>query len=145
MRLLSFAVLLLGITALSPSYAQTRPDSPKALVERGMSAYLSGDASAAIKAWVKGSALESNTQALSQANFLRQIEDFYGKPQSIDILKEVVLSPRSQLIYCAVNYEKGIAYARFQAYRTESGAWISTEFRFHTEASQVLPTSLLSP
>jgi hypothetical protein len=145
MRLLSFAALLLGIAGLSPSYAQTGPDSPKALVESGMSAYLSGDASAAIKAWVKGSALESNTQALSQANFLRQIEDFYGKPQSIDILKEVVLSPRSHLIYFALNYEKGIAYGRLQAYRTGSGAWISTEFRFHTEASQVLPTSLYSP
>ncbi|KFN46719.1 hypothetical protein [Arenimonas metalli] len=115
----------------------------QALVERGADAYVADGPEAAIKVWIAGSGLEGNTQALTQANMLRQIEDYYGKPQGIDIIKRSRISPRSEIIYFAVNYAKGIAYGRFQAYRKTDGQWISTEFRFHTQANEILPPAVL--
>jgi hypothetical protein len=112
------------------------------LVERGVNAYVKDGADAAVKAWLKGSALETNTQALTQANTLRQVEDFYGKPEGLDIIKEHSISPRSQMIVFAINYAKGILYGRFQAYQIKSGNWVVTEFKFHTEAAALLPPEM---
>jgi len=115
----------------------------RGLVERGLAAYLKGGATDAIKTWIRGSALEGNTQATTQANSLRQIEDFYGKPQGITVLKEATIAPRVKTIYFTINYEKGVAFSRFNEYQKTDGTWIVTSFLFHTEASQVFPTSLL--
>jgi hypothetical protein len=137
-------LLLLTVLFLFSTGAVAQEAGPLALVERGAESYVTDGPEAAIKTWIAGSALEGNTQALTQANMLRQIEDYYGKPQGIDVIKRTKISPRSEIIYFAVNYEKGIAYGRFQAYRTTEGEWISTEFKFHTQANEILPSSVLN-
>ena len=143
MRLRYVLSLLLLVGPLSTAFAQNASDSAKALVENGFAAYLNGDASAAVKVWAKGSMLEGNPQAASLANDFRKVERAYGKPQSIDMLKQVTLSPRSQVVYFTINYETGIEYARFQAYRSTAGAWVLTHLLFNSDASQVLPASML--
>ncbi|MCZ8079902.1 MAG: hypothetical protein O9305_11760 [Rhodobacteraceae bacterium] len=112
------------------------------VVERGLDAYLKEGASAAVRGWLIGSALEGNPQALTQANSLRQVEDFYGKLESFAILGEHAISDRSRMVYFALNFAKGPAYGRMQVYRLGSGQWVSTEFKFHTEAAQVLPAHI---
>lgn len=132
---------LLAFAVSTPSQAQSV--SARALVEQGASAYVKEGASAAVAIWLKGSALEGNTQATSQANGLRQVEDFYGKPTGFDILKEVTLSPRSKLVFYAINFQKGLLYARMQAYELPTSGWVTTEFKFHTEAVNILPPSMV--
>ena len=134
-KLLAFALLLLAASAQASS-------TPAGVVQRGLDAYLKGDAVAAVKGWLEGSALEGNPQASTQANSLRQVEDFYGKPESYQLLGEHQIAERARMIYFAVNYTKGVAFLRFQVYRLASGQWVSTEFRFHTDANQVLPAHL---
>lgn len=114
----------------------------KALVSRGLSTYLTDGPEVAIKTWLKGSGMEGNTQALTQANSLRQIEDFYGKPESYDILRQNTISPRAEMIVFSINYAKGVVFGRFQAYKTKSGDWVTTEFKFHTEAAVILPAEM---
>jgi hypothetical protein len=140
-----FLVVFFVIIALGMSGATlAQPaEGARAIVERGMAAYLKGDAAAAMREWVKGTFMESNPQAMSQANSLRQIEDFYGRPQGYDLIKESTVTPRATTLYFTLNYERGIAFARLNAYRKADGAWITTSFFFHTEAAQVFPTSLL--
>jgi hypothetical protein len=100
---------------------------------------MQGTAEDAIRIWIKGSALEGNPQALTQANSLRQIEDFYGKPVSVDVVKEYEAGPKVRVLYVTINYQKGAAFAKFQVYRVPSGQWVSTQFFFHTDASQIFP------
>lgn len=126
-----------------PANAAQDPAGPRAVLERGVTAYLKADATAAMEAWIKGSAMESNTQALTQANALRQIEDFYGKVRGYDLVKEITVAPRAKTLYFTLNYEKGIAFGRLNAYRQDDGTWVTTSFFFHTEAPQVFPPSLL--
>ena len=114
-----------------------------ALIRKGAEAYVSKGAEAAINVWLSGSAVEGNTQATSQSNLLRQIESFYGKPESLDIIKQTPISPRSEMVYFTINYTKGIAYGRFQTYRTKADEWIATSFRVNTEATDIFPTRLL--
>jgi hypothetical protein len=136
-RIIAIAIAFIATTTVS--FAQTAVG----VIERGLNAYLNGDAPAALKGWLQGSAMEGNTQATSQANMLRQIEDFYGKPESYQVLSEQALSERSRMVYFVINFAKGPAYARMQVYKTSSGSWVATEFRFHTDSAQILPAQLV--
>jgi hypothetical protein len=132
-----FLIAALGILSAGTCLAQQA--SPRAAVEVGATAYFKDGASAAVTAWLKGSALEGNTQATSQANSLRQIEDFYGKPESIDFAAENSISRRSKVLLAVINYENGPVFARFFAYQLKNGAWVLTQFQFQTEANSIFP------
>jgi lipoprotein signal peptidase len=60
------------------------------------------------------------------------------------VLKEFSVSPKVKTIYFTINYEKGVAFSRFNAYQKPDGTWVVLSFVFNTEASQVFPASLLS-
>lgn len=134
------AIALLATVLAVPVQAQQ--SGARQLVERGMSVYSKEGADAGIKAWLKGSSLETNTQALTQANMLRQIEDFYGKPESIEIIRENQITPRTYVALVAINYSKGALFGRMQAFQTKGGDWVLTEFRFHTDASMIFPSDV---
>ena len=139
----SIQLLLFAAITSATCAAHAQAPSAKAHFEAGASAYLKEGASAAVAAWLKGSALEGNTQATSQANTLRQIEDFYGKPESFEVVSESAVSARSTLVLAVINFQKGPLYARFQVFKLPTGAWVATEFKFHTEAAQLFPNSAL--
>ena len=70
-------------TGLLHRFVVSRPmtaaeSGPLAPIERGMKACLDSGAKAAVQAWIQGSALAVSKEVLSQANRLKQIEDFYG-------------------------------------------------------------------
>jgi hypothetical protein len=143
MRNLPVFLIVVAAISLQPSLAAETAEEAVELVERGIAAYVNEGATAALTEWMRGSALEANPQAMTQANSLRQIEDFYGKPLGFDLVKEATITPRAKTVYFAVNYERGVAFAKLNAYRNEEGTWIVTSFFFHTEAAQVFPSSLL--
>ncbi len=137
-KTLAYVVVALLVCAGSAQAAS----SPSGVVQRGLEAYLKGDATAAVKGWLQGGALDGNPQAMTQANSMRQIEDFYGKVESFQILGEHAISERAQIVFFVINYAKGPAFGRMQVYRLGSGQWVSNDFKFHTEAAQVLPERL---
>ncbi|MFZ2990445.1 hypothetical protein [Ideonella sp.] len=138
---LSIVTGILLLLSLPQSWAQS--SSGRAHFEAGASAYIKGGATEAVAAWLKGSALEGNTQATSQANSLRQIEDFYGKPEGFEVVSETAVTPRVAMVLAIIYYQKGPVFARFQTYKLSSGSWVATEFKFHTEGAQLFPNGAL--
>lgn len=130
-------------TAILACNAYAQAPNARTLFESGATDYLKSGAASAISTWLKGSALEGNTQATSQANTLRQIEDFYGKPESFEFVSESSITNRSSIVLGVINYQKGPLYARFQIYKLPTGLWVATEFKFHTEAAQIFPERVL--
>jgi hypothetical protein len=137
--------ILLASLLLSVCPALAQNATATALVASGVDSYIKGDASAGMKAWLKGSALEGNTQAMSQANVLRQVEDFYGKPEGFELVAERTLSTHCKVLYFTINYIKGPLFCRFQLFEMKSGGWIATEVKFNTEATTVFPSTLTDP
>ncbi|NBW78584.1 MAG: hypothetical protein EBR27_06175 [Betaproteobacteria bacterium] len=137
------SLIVFAVTLLSGGMSNAQPATARALVEAGAAAYVKDGASAAVQVWVEGSALQGNTQALSQANSLRQVEDFFGKPTSYEVVAENPIGSRSRLILFVINYQKGALYARFQAYQIDGGKWVTTEFKFQTEAANIFPQSVV--
>jgi hypothetical protein len=126
------------------SIAQDTGTSPKAvppIIATGMRAYKGGGPDAAIQAWIKGGPLDGNRSALSQANTLHQVQDFYGAYQSFDVLAVRSLDPRTHIFYLILNLERGPLFAKFVVYRSGDD-WIVTSFNFNTSDEAILPPSL---
>jgi hypothetical protein len=136
-KLMPFVLLISG------AFAGAQSPTPRAIVEAGVSAYMKEDASAAIKAWMKGGYLDGNPEILSQANIFKQIEDFFGKPEGFDIISEQPISPRAKIIYFIINMQKGPLFCRFQVYEKRPGGWITNRVDFNTEASKILPGAMI--
>ncbi len=132
------AVILLLIPVMT--HADVK-NTPLSVVTRGLDAYLSGGPRQAIESWVKGSALEGSKEVMSQANVLRQVEDFYGKYEGYEVVDNHRISKRVHMILFIMNYTRGPLFARIQAYRSTSGEWVATDFKFHTEASVIWPSA----
>jgi len=130
-------VLLVAMIFTPLSFAAS--ETAEGIVENGLKAYKQQGAKAAMEAWVKGSGLEDSKAAISQANSLLQIEDYYGSYQDHEIVKVNDISKRSKMILFVMNYENGIAFGKFQAYKSSKNGWVATEFKFHTEAALIWP------
>ncbi len=139
----TFATVLATALLVLSQHADAQSATPRQQFEAGAAAYLKEGAQAAIATWLKGSALEGNIQATSQVNGLRQIEDFYGKAESYEVLAEHKLSERSVVVLGVINFQKGPMYSRFQTYKLANGGWVTTEFKVHTEATQLFPNSAI--
>ena len=136
-------LVLFAVACLTSLNAFSQASNARSIFESGANIYVREGAQAAVKAWLKGSALEGNTQAVSQANSLRQVEDFYGKPESHEVMSESQVGTRTRMLLAAIYFQKGPLYTRMQIFQLPSGDWVLTEFKFHTEAAQLFPNSAL--
>jgi hypothetical protein len=134
-----FGPFRLGATTPDSAQKHVVGDLP-AVINSGLDAYKSKGPDEAVKAWIKGSPLEGSKDALSQANSLRQIQDFYGAYQSSDVVSTRELSPKTRILYLVMNYESGPLFAKFVVYRTDKG-WILTSFNFNTK-DEMIPSSI---
>ncbi|MES9969027.1 MAG: hypothetical protein ABW092_03275 [Candidatus Thiodiazotropha sp.] len=136
-------ILVLAFSLLTPLTCFAENDDATSIVKRGLDAYAKEGARAAIQSWIKDSGLEGSKEALAQANMLRQIEDYYGEYTGYDIVMENKITERVHTIVFVMNYDKGPLFGRFQSYRSNSGKWVATEFKFDTEAVMILPKSIV--
>lgn len=132
--------ILLILFLSTPSYAESDGSS---LVIRGLDAYAKEGSLSAIKTWIKGSALEGSKEALSQANTLNQVQDYYGDFEDFEIIKINKISKRTQMVLYVINFNRGVLFGRFQAYKTKAGDWVATTFHFKTESQHVFPDSIV--
>ncbi len=115
-----------------------KEDIPHFLVA-GFEAYKDKGPEEAVRAWIKDSPIDGSKDALSQANMLRQVQDFYGAYRGFDLINTQDLTDRVRIIYVVVNYDKGPLFAKFIVYRPEEHGWLLTSFKFHTDPTVVMP------
>lgn len=115
-------------------------DLPQFVIS-GLNSYKAKGPEEAVKSWIANSPIDGSTAALTQANNLRQIQDFYGTYESYELVTSRAISPSTQVIYLVLRYEKGPLFARFVTYKSAKG-WILTSFDFNTKQEAVFPPSL---
>jgi hypothetical protein len=124
-------------TANTISQKSTNADLPS-FVTSGLSAYKAKGPDEAVKVWIAGSPIDGSTGALTQANNLRQIQDFYGAYKAYEYVSSRSISPSTQVFYLVMNFEKGPLFAKFVAYKI-SKDWILTSFDFNTKEEMIFP------
>ena len=138
---LLFTGLVFGLLTPAVLTAQSRPPGEiPPIIAAGMQAYKDSGPEAAVRAWIKGSPIDGSKEALSQANNLRQVQDFYGNYQGFEVVSREDLGSRSRIVYLVMDFDKGPLFAKFVIYRSELG-WILTNFNFNTK-DEIFPTPL---
>jgi hypothetical protein len=137
-----FRVLLVLCSVVLAVHVHAADQLPSTFVERGFAAYEKEGPEAAVKEWIKGSGMEGNVQALTQANSLRQVQDYYGPYKGYEIIEDQTISERVHIIFVVMHFAKGPLFVRFQPYKTDAGQWVGTEFKFNTDATMLFPASL---
>lgn len=107
-------------------------------ISAGLNAYKSKGPDEAVRTWIAKSPLEGNTAALTQANNLRQIQDFYGTYEGYEPVSSRTITTTTKVFYLVLKYEKGPLFAKFVSYETSKG-WILTSFDFNTKEELILP------
>jgi hypothetical protein len=125
------------LTAQSPK-AGTSAEAPAPIVIAGLQAYKDKGPEEAVRTWIKGSGIDGSKDALAQANTLRQVEDYYGKYQSYEVVKTQSISPKVQVVYLVLDYEKGPLFTKFVNFHSDQG-WILAYFNFNTKEEVILP------
>ena len=134
---------LLPLIVISLAIAfQAAAEPAPPVIAAGMNAYKESGPQGAIKTWLEGSALEGSKEAMSQANMLNQVHDFYGAYQSYEIIQTHAIGASSQMIYLALNCERGAVFAKFLAFKRGT-KWVVSSFKFHTSPEEALPAELL--
>jgi hypothetical protein len=131
-------VLLVSGEFLHARAQNSAPGPAPRLIQSGFDIYKLEGPDDAVKAWLKGSLLEEDKQALSQANALRQAQGFFGAYRSYDVVHETDISPSVHILYLAINYEKGPLFAKFNIFRTDHG-WILSSFEFNLLSEKLFP------
>ncbi|MBZ5648073.1 MAG: hypothetical protein LAN37_12705 [Acidobacteriia bacterium] len=132
-------LLVTFVPLLRAASPETGADELPKIILSGIAAYKAEGPEAAVKAWIKGSPIEGSKEVLSQANVLRQIQDFYGPFKGFQLIRSKNLSSNTRVIYLNINFEKGPVFAKFLVYRAEQD-WILTSFLLNTNPDLILPS-----
>lgn len=135
---LVLVLLMLGTSVLAGP-ADSDADKVPKIIQSGLDAYKAEGPDAAIKAWIKGSFLEGSKDALSQANGLRQIGDYYGAFKGSEFISSRTISPSTRITYITLDFEKGPVFAKFVIYRMAED-WVLVSFNFNTKEELILPS-----
>lgn len=132
---------LLGVSLLLLSQFAFALDPGKPLQEASK-AYLAEGAQAFITTLIKGSPIEGEKGVITQANTIKQIEAYYGEYQGLEVIYEKKLTKKVRLVYYVMNYEKSPVFG-VTTYYKPNGEEVVTNFNFHTELWQIVPSEVV--
>jgi hypothetical protein len=134
------ALVLLAVVSLSSARAESLPE----VVSKGLNSLKISGPSAALDAWLLGSAQEKDAAARSKLlGTLSAVEDHYGRSTGYEIIQSFALTPSTLRIYGVILFERGPLYVRWDCYKPMDAGWIIPEFQFDMTAEAVLPPELL--
>jgi hypothetical protein len=135
------ALGLLGACCLGRAPVAAAPADPSArgVLEAGFTLYAKGGADLALDTWRKGGLAEMDTSKLASQNaYLRQAERAMGNYRSYEVVQTKRVGANSQLLYLAINYQRGAVYARFLLFRTERD-WVVQSMDFNLKPEALMP------
>ena len=130
------SIFLLPLQNLQAGDAKEKEPS---LIAEGLTAYKANGPEAAIKVWIKGSAMEKKAEeSLAYAKNFKQLGEFYGKYLDYQLIEVKEITETSRVVIISMNYELGPVYAKFLTYKAKTG-WILVSFDFNTKPEIILP------
>lgn len=144
MRILARCLLALGVGGgcwlllVKARAADSRSPIPS-VIEAGFSLWTKGGAiDGVLNVWQKGGLLEGDNKVVSQANYLRRINQVAGNYRSHEVLETKSIGRSSEVLYLSIHYERAAVYARFLLYRTEKD-WVVQNVDFSVRPEALMP------
>lgn len=135
----AYALFFVQLTASAQSLIKsgTVEDLPPVILS-GLQAYKDKGPEEAVRIWIKDSPIDGSKAALSQANNLRQVQDFYGAYQFFEVIRAYEIGRRTRIFYLTLDFENGPLFAKFVVYQANH-RWVLTSFDFNTKEEMILP------
>lgn len=110
-----------------------------AVVESGFEAWAKGGAvDAILMSWERGGLLEGSNKASNQARYMRNLSSALGTYKSHELIQGKPISGTSKVLYIAINFQRGVVYARFLVYRAERD-WVVQNMDFSERPEAIMP------
>jgi hypothetical protein len=106
----------------------------------GLEAYSKDGCNAAVDVWLKNSVMDRVPGARGQLAQIAQVEEFYGRYEGYELVRDSMLTPRLVRYYLAIYYERGPLWVYFDIYEKKDGSFLITEVQFNTKANLILPS-----
>lgn len=130
--------VLLAAAPQAPSTSRAIGDVPP-IVLAGMRSYKQDGPDEAMRVWMHGSPLENSEQSASQVQVLHNMQTTFGAYLGFDVVRTQNVSPTTEVLYLAINYDRGPLFARFVMYRGNLG-WLVSALSFDMNVDSVLPS-----
>jgi hypothetical protein len=132
----------IGCSFLVSPLAAIAADSNSSIpsvIEAGFAAWAKvSDTAVPFNVWKKGGLMENDSKVAILANYFQRIQRTLGKYKSYEPVEAKKISQHSQIIYLAINFERGAVYGRFLVYRTDNN-WVVQNMDFSTQPEAVMP------
>ena len=92
----------------------------------------------AVNEWQKGGLLEGDVKVSNLANYLRRVNQSSGSYQSHEVLQTRPIGRSSEVLYLAINFERGVVYGRLLLFRSAKD-WVVQNMDFSTRPEALMP------
>lgn len=128
----------LGVPLVPALRAQSSPAVPS-VIQAGFELWGKGGGMAVVlDVWQKGGLMEGDRKVATLLEFFRRIDRAVGHYRSHEVIQTKRIGPSSEVLYLALNFERGAVYARFLLYRTER-AWVVQNLDFSVKPETLMP------
>jgi len=131
MKTLKYIFLAFSLLLAPSIHADQLEDKIKTFFEK-----TNTNADEAMVQLLKGSALETNREALSGSNLIRQMQDLIGEYKDLEIFKIVDISERNKMYFVTAHHTDGLAYGFFNYYLNYENSWVVQTFSFNADIRQ---------
>lgn len=138
---ISLTVILLGAFASTLLFLRAADNDQiplPAIVKAGLAVFASGGAEPAMSVWRKGGPAAGERVLAEQLEDLIDLVKPLGNYRSYEVIDTKEITRSVKLIYLAMNFERGAAYARFQVYHANKD-WIVQHVDFDAKPWALMP------
>jgi hypothetical protein len=125
---------------LSPVLAVAADPGPALppVLQSGFAAWTKGGPSFAMDVWQKGGLLDGSSKVAGQVSYFKRLDRALGDYKSWEWIETKKVGRSSQIIYLALNFERGAVYARFHFYLSDKN-WVVQNMDFNTQPEALMP------
>ena len=133
-------ILWLAVWIVAPlRCAAAATSSIPSVIQAGFALWAKGGGvDVILDSWQRGGAMEGNNKANVQADYFKRMSRAVGNYKSFEVLKSDEVGRRAEIIYLAINFERGAVYARFVMYNTEKD-WVVQNMDFSSKPENIMP------
>jgi hypothetical protein len=133
----SALVLFYFLANASVGKAQSNASMPD-VIKKGLSLYEKGGVIVAFNSWQQGGMLEGDSTANARLHSFTDMTAAIGNYKSSDVIRIKAISNQSRLVYFAMNFNRGVIYAKFLIYHAET-EWVVQHMVFGARPESIMP------
>ena len=133
---LLFSLGLYYLTRMTAANSDPSLPLPEVVVS-GLALYSSGGLDPAYERWQQGGILESDRNG-DQLRVLRAMAITMGNYKTYASLDTHEIGRFSRVVFLALNFERGVIFAKFHVYRTSKG-WVVQSMDFNSKPEGIVP------